>query len=250
MKYWIDLNADLGEGAGFDAQLLPLITSANIACGFHAGNPHLMQKSVALCVANGVSVGAHPSFPDLWGFGRRPMQCTQAEIIDYMLYQIGSLAAFCKANGVKLRHVKPHGAIYNMAGKDEKLAQAIVQGIKKYDASLMLFAQPGSCMARVGQTEGLKVIYEVFADRAYNEDGSLVSRKLPGAVLHDPDVVATRTIGMVTHGEVKTINGHLLALNAQSICLHGDNPAAIQLASAVRQGLERAGVCVQAPQTL
>ncbi len=248
MKKWtIDLNADLGEGAGFDADLIPLLSSANIACAFHAGNPHMMQESVALCAKFGVHVGAHPSFPDVWGFGRRDMKCSSNEIIDYMLYQIGAIAAFCKAHSVNLWHVKPHGAIYNMAGKDKNLADAIVKGIKLYDPSLKLFAQPGSMLALAGQEIGLEIVNEVFADRAYNLDGSLVSRKLPNSVLHDADVVLDRTIRMVCEGYVMTYDEQQLELNAGTVCLHGDNPAAIYLAKAIKHGLEGAGVSIQAP---
>jgi len=248
MKKWvIDLNADLGEGAGFDRDLIPLLTSANIACGFHAGNPHMMQESVRLCAENDVHVGAHPSFPDIWGFGRRELKCSPAEVVDYMLYQIGSIEAFCRANGVKLYHVKPHGAIYNMAGKDRQLADAIVQGIIKFDPKLKLFAQPGVQLAIAGKEAGLEVVNEVFADRAYNMDGSLVSRKLPNSVLHNPQEVLERTLKMVTEKQVVTYDQQILELDAGTVCLHGDNPAAITLARSIREGLAQAGITITAP---
>lgn len=248
MKKWvIDLNADLGEGAGYDKDLIPLLTSANIACGFHAGNPHMIHDSVALCAKHDVHVGAHPSFPDLWGFGRREMKCSEAEVIDYMLYQIGAINAFCKAEGVKLWHVKPHGAIYNMAGKDRKLAKAIVKGIVSFDKNLKLFAQPGVMLAVAGKEAGLEVVHEVFADRAYNKDGSLVSRKLPNSVLHDEKVVLKRTINMVCEKQVITYDNQILDLDAGTVCLHGDNPAAVALAKSIKNGLENAGVSIVAP---
>ncbi len=249
MPNWtIDLNADLGEGAGFDQELIPLLSSANIACGFHAGNPHLMQESVKMCAEHQVHIGAHPSFPDTWGFGRREMHCSSAEIVDYILYQLGAIAAFCRANRVKLWHVKPHGAIYNMAGKDKDIAAAIALAIKLYDNSLIVFAQPGSMLATVSTEMGLKVVHEVFADRAYNLDGSLVSRKLPNSVLHDAVEVVERTLKMVCDQEVITYTGQPLKLSSETVCLHGDNPAAIRLARSIREGLQQAGVTVQAPQ--
>ena len=246
-KFKIDLNADLGEGAGFDAELIPLLSSANIACGFHAGNPHLIKKSVELCVKHNVHVGAHPSFPDMWGFGRREMKCSSEEIIDYMLYQIGAVDAFCKASNVKLYHVKPHGAIYNMASKDKGIAQAIAQAIKMYDSSLKVFTQPGSMLAKASIELGLEVVGEVFADRAYNNDGTLVSRKLPKSVLHDPSEVLGRTLKMVCDKQVVTYSNDVLSLEADTVCLHGDNPAAINLAKAIKEGLESAGVEIVAP---
>jgi UPF0271 protein len=246
-KYQVDLNADLGEGAGYDDELIPLLTSANIACGFHAGSPHMMRAAVKHCVEHSVHIGAHPSFPDIWGFGRREMKCTNEEIIDYMLYQIGSLAAFCQAEGVKLYHVKPHGSIYNMAFRDMDVAEAIAEGIRRFDKNLILFAQPNSYLAQAGKEAGLRVVYEVFADRAYDNDGSLTSRKKPNSVLHDPDKVLERTLKMVTEGKVITYENEELELEAGTICLHGDNPAAIMLAQSIRQGLIEKDVEIIAP---
>lgn len=242
----IDLNADLGEGAAFDEDLMPLITSANIACGFHAGSPHLMQQSVGLCVKYGVRIGAHPSFPDFWGFGRRAMHCSAREVKDYVLYQIGALAAFCRAGGVELQHVKPHGALYNMAAKDIKLAEAICEAVASFDDRLYIFAQPNSALSIAAQRFGLSVAYEAFADRAYNSDGTLVSRSHPGAVLHDEKAVTKRTVTMVLEQRVETIDGQTIELQPQTICLHGDNPAAVALAQGVRQALEASGVRITA----
>lgn len=236
-KYKVDLNADLGEGAGFDKDLIPLLTSANIACGFHAGQPEVMRECVKLCKEYDVNVGAHPSFPDLWGFGRREIKCTSDEVISYILYQLGALSAFCIAEGVKLHHVKPHGAMYNMVWKDLELAKAIAEGVKQFDKDLILFVQPKSAMEKAGKMLGLKVAYEVFADRAYNNDGSLTSRDKENSVLHDEKQVLARTLKMITQSKVTTFSNQEIELQASTICLHGDNPAAIVLAQSLRQGL-------------
>jgi len=246
-KYKVDLNADLGEGAGYDEELIPLLTSANIACGFHAGKPEMMHKAVKFCKKYGVHVGAHPSFPDIWGFGRREMKCSSSEIISYILYQLGALNAYCKAEGVKMYHVKPHGAIYNMAWRDMEVAKAIAKGIKMFDENLILFAQPNSYLAKAGEEIGLKVAYEVFADRAYDNDGSLTSRKKDNSVLHDEQHVLDRTLRMVIEGKVTTYENEELTLEANTICLHGDNPAAIMLAQSIRQGLIEKDVEIKAP---
>lgn len=241
----VDLNADLGEGAGFDVQLIPLVSSASIACGFHAGNPHMMRASVELCLEHGVGIGAHPSFPDVWGFGRRDMHCTPQELEDYMLYQLGALGALCKAQGASLQHVKPHGALYNMACVDQHMAQSVVKGIVKYDPNLYLLAPVGSGLAKAAIDQGLPLACEVFADRAYNVDGTLVNRALPKAVLHDPQEVATRTVDMVLHKRVAAITGEEIQLQVDSICLHGDNPAAIELVQQLRAKLEQAGLQIR-----
>jgi len=247
-KYKVDLNADLGEGAGYDRELIPLLTSANIACGFHAGKPEMMQEAVKVCKEYDVHVGAHPSFPDVWGFGRREMKCSEEEIISYILYQLGALDAFCKAEGVKMHHVKPHGAIYNMAWRDMEVAEAIVKGIKLYDKDLILFAQFNSFLAKAGKEIGLKVAYEVFADRAYDNDGSLTSRKKDNSVLNDEEHVLERTLKMVTEGKVITYKNEELDLKADTVCLHGDNPAAIMLAQSIRQGLMEEDIEIKAPK--
>ncbi|HLN60400.1 MAG TPA: 5-oxoprolinase subunit PxpA, partial [Symbiobacteriaceae bacterium] len=179
---FVDLNCDMGESfgpytLGLDEQVMPLITSANVACGFHAGDPHVLRRTVALAARHGVAIGAHVSFPDLVGFGRREMNCTPAEVENDTLYQIGAIAAFCRAAGVPLRHVKPHGALYNMAQRDTALAGAIVRAVTAFDRSLLLFAQPGSAMEQVAREAGLTVVGEVFADRAYTPEGALASRK-------------------------------------------------------------------------
>jgi 5-oxoprolinase (ATP-hydrolysing) subunit A len=250
----VDLNCDMGEGfgpytLGLDEEVMPLITSANVACGFHAGDPQVLRKTVALAARFGVAVGAHISFPDLAGFGRREMQASPEEVENDTLYQIGAIAAFCRAAGVPLRHVKPHGALYNMAQRDPVLAGAIVRAVSAFDRSLLLFAQPGSAMERVAQEAGLQVVGEVFADRAYTADGALASRKLPGAVVHDPELVAARAAQMVARGRVTAIDGTQVTLRAETICVHGDTPGAVALIRRIRESLAAAGVAVRAAGT-
>jgi UPF0271 protein len=244
----IDLNSDMGESYGIyrlgaDEEILRWVTSANVACGWHGGDPHVMRRTVEKAKALGVRVGAHPSYPDRLGFGRRPMQITRQEARDYMLYQIGALRAFCDALGVCLQHVKPHGAIYNVAVKDRELSLGIAEGVKEAGRDLILVGLPGSELAKAGQEVGVRVAREAFGDRAYNQDGSLVSRKLPGSLLTDPDVVAERVLGLV-RGTVTAITGAAIRLEADTVCLHGDTPGAPQIARAVRQRLEAAGVQV------
>jgi UPF0271 protein len=247
---FVDLNCDMGESfgpytLGLDEQVMPLITSANVACGFHAGDPHVLRRTVALAARHGVAIGAHVSFPDLVGFGRREMNCTPAEVENDTLYQIGAIAAFCRAAGVPLRHVKPHGALYNMAQRDTALAGAIVRAVTAFDRSLLLFAQPGSAMEQVAREAGLTVVGEVFADRAYTPEGALASRKLPGSVIHDPEQVAERAVHMVTRGSVVAMDGTAVPLRAETICVHGDTPGAVALIRQMRQQLEAAGVTVR-----
>ena len=246
----IDLNCDLGEsfGAytiGLDAEVIPHITSANVACGYHAGDPEVMRRTVAAASAAGVAVGAHPGFPDLVGFGRRNLAATPDEVYGYMLYQLGALDAFARAAGVKLQHVKPHGALYNMAGKDEKLAAAIAKAIRDFDPDLILLGLSGSAMLTEGEKAGLRVAREVFADRAYNEDGSLVSRKLPGAVITDEDEALARVLRMIEQGEVQTITGKVIPIAADSVCVHGDNAHALAFVTRIRKALEERGIAVR-----
>jgi len=248
----VDLNCDMGEsfGAytiGADELVMPLITSANVACGFHGGDPLVMRRTVRLARQHGVAVGAHPGFRDLAGFGRRQMSCTPDEVYADVLYQIGALAAFCSAEGVALRHVKPHGALYNMAHADATIATAIAAAVADYDRRLLLFAQPGSALAVAGEAAGLRVVAEVFADRAYNPDGSLVARSIPGAVLHDPAAVAAQARQMVCEGRVTAVNGQVVPVRAETICVHGDNPAAVALIRRIRDELAAAGVSLAAP---
>jgi 5-oxoprolinase (ATP-hydrolysing) subunit A len=250
---FIDLNSDLGEsyGAlriGYDDELFPLISSANVACGFHGGDPRTLERTVAACKARDVRIGAHPGFPDLVGFGRRVIAATPDEVRADTLYQLGALDAFCRAAGVRLQHVKPHGALSNVAMKDEALAGAIVAAIRAYNSDLILFAMPGSALLAAGESAGLRIAREAFADRAYNADGSLVNRRLPGAMITDPDQAARRMVRLVTEGNLTTIDGQDLALSADTICTHSDTPGAVAIVRAVRQRLEAAGVVVRAPE--
>jgi 5-oxoprolinase (ATP-hydrolysing) subunit A len=246
----IDLNCDMGEGfgpytLGLDGQVMPLISSANVACGFHAGDPQVLRRTVELAARFGVGVGAHVSYPDLAGFGRREMQVEPLELENDVLYQIGAISAFCRAAGVPLRHVKPHGALYNVAQRDRATAEAVARAITAFDAGLVLFAQPGSVMARVAREAGLTVAAEVFADRAYTADGALASRKLPGAVIHDPDTVAERALRMVAEGRIIAMDGTAITVTAETICVHGDTPGAVELIRRIRGRLEAAGAAIR-----
>ena len=246
---YIDLNSDMGEsfGAytiGADEEILRWVTSANVACGWHGGDPHVMRQTVARAKALGVAVGAHPSYPDLLGFGRRPMQITRQEARDYMLYQIGALRAFVVAAGLTLQHVKPHGAIYNVAAKDRELSLGIAEAVKEAGGDLILMGLPDSEMLKAGQEVGVRVAREAFGDRAYNEDGSLVSRKLAGSLITDPDRVAERVIGLA-QGRVVAVTGKEIRFQADTICLHGDTPGAATIARRVRERLEKEGAQVR-----
>lgn len=245
----VDLNCDLGEsfGAytiGLDARVIPHISSANVACGYHAGDPAVMRKTVAMAARAGVAVGAHPGFPDLVGFGRRNMTVSPDEAYEYMLYQLGALSAFAKAAGVRLQHVKPHGALYNMAGKDASLAAAIARAIYDFDPSLILLGLSGSAMLTEGEKLGLRCAKEVFADRGYNEDGSLVNRKLPGAMITDEDLAIGRVLRMLEHGEVEAVTGKVIPIEADSVCVHGDNEHAVEFVTKIRAAIEAHGMQV------
>ncbi len=243
----VDLNCDLGEsyGAyvlGMDDKVIPFITSANVACGFHASDPVVMEKTVALCKKHHVAVGAHPGFPDLMGFGRREMRISGAEAKAYILYQIGALDGFCRAAGVKLAHVKPHGALYNMAARDAALARAICEAISEYDKTLVLLALAGSEMVRTARELGLPVAQEVFADRGYEEDGTLVSRGKPGAMINDEEEAIKRVVRMVTEGKVTAATGRDIPVRADSVCIHGDGEHALAFAKRIREELISSGV--------
>ena len=246
----IDLNSDMGESfgrweLGADEALLDLVSSANVACGFHAGDPRTMRRTVELARERGVAVGAHPGFPDLAGFGRREIAASPDEVATDILYQIGALAAFCRAAGVPLRHVKPHGALYNRIAGDERLAAAAVEGVARYGGGVILVGLPGSAVERAARAAGVPFAREAFADRAYLPDGTLAPRGLPGAVIHDPAAVAARAVRMVTAGRAETIDGGEIELAADTLCIHGDTPGAPALARAVRAALEGAGVTIR-----
>jgi len=243
----IDLNSDLGESfgpwpMGQDAALMDSISSANVACGFHAGDPGTMRRTLRLAREKGVAVGAHPGFPDLVGFGRREMRASPAEVEDFVLYQVAALAGMASSEGMRLQHVKAHGALYNMACKDRALAEAIAKAVAAFDRSLILFGLPNSELLAAGKAAGLKVAAEVFADRAYDPDGSLTARSKPGSVIHDAQRVVERAVAMVRDKKVEAVDGSTLALQVDTICLHGDTPGAADLAKAVRHGLEAARI--------
>ena len=253
----IDLNSDVGESfgnykLGLDEELIPLISSANIACGFHAGDPTVLRRTVVLARDHGVAVGAHPGLPDLMGFGRRTMEVSPEEIRDYVTYQVGAIQAFAVAEGVKLQHVKPHGALYNMAVRNPAIWETVAAALADLDKDLVLFVLGGADrdeLQAMGARHGIRIAFEFFADRAYNPDGSLVSRKTPGAVIKDHDLAAKRVRKMATDGKVTCVDGTDIALHADTICVHGDNPAALQLVRKIRETLAAAGVDIRPPQT-
>ena len=246
----IDLNCDMGEsfGAyklGMDGKVIQFITSANIACGWHAGDPLVMDATVKMAVEHGVGVGAHPGYPDLLGFGRRNFDCTVEEVRNYLIFQIGALQAFCKVHGTQLQHVKPHGALYLTAVGDEGVARAVAEAIVSVDSGLMFVALAGAkgqLMTRIGEDVGLKVVYEAFPDRAYTPEGTLVSRRLPGAVIKDPQEVSERALRMAKEGNVIAIDGTSIPLKVQTLCVHGDTPTAVDLVKNIRETLEAEGV--------
>jgi 5-oxoprolinase (ATP-hydrolysing) subunit A len=248
----IDLNGDVGEsfGAyeiGSDAALIPTLTSANVACGFHAGDPGVMRATVALAREHGTAVGAHPGFPDLVGFGRREIKATPREVEDLVAYQIGALAAIAAAQGVRLAHVKPHGALYNMAARDADLADAIARATAAVDRSLMLFGLPGSKSIEAARRHGIRGVSEAFADRAYRADGSLVPRTQQGAVIDDEEAVVTRAVAIARDRLVFAADGTRVPLEVETICVHGDTPGAAMLASRIRKALSDAGIQIKAP---
>ena len=247
----IDLNADLGEGFGRwrvadEAEVLPLVTSASIACGFHAGDPVIMRRSVALALRHGVAVGAHPGYPDLLGFGRRDLAASPEEVTAYVLYQIGALGAVCRAEGAALRYVKPHGALYNRAAVDAGVADAVADGVRLADPSLVLLGLAGSALVTAGQRAGLRTAAEAFADRAYLADGTLAPRGRPGAVLTDEEAVVRQALTIVRDEHVRTLDGSVYPLRASSLCVHGDNPHAPALLRALRERFAAEGITVAA----
>jgi len=247
----LDLNSDLGEGYGHwalgdDAALLEVVTSANVACGFHAGDPATIDRTVRTATEHGVAVGAQVSYPDLVGFGRREIDVAPDDLTADVLYQIGALEAFARAAGSRVRYVKPHGALYNRIVRDPVQAAAVVEAVRRYDPTLPLLALPGSAAMQAAQEAGIPAVGEGFADRAYTGEGRLVSRREPGAVLHDPERVAARAVVMAKEGRVETVDGGEVAVQVRSLCVHGDTPGAVDLARAVRAALEEAGVALQA----
>jgi UPF0271 protein len=242
----IDLNADLGEGAGSDEALLALVSSANIACGWHAGDAKTMQQCVRWAIRNGVAIGAHPSFPDRENFGRSTMHLPPDEITAGVLYQIGALAAIVKAEGGTLTHVKPHGQLYNQAAKEPELAAAICDAVRRFDPSLKFFGLAGSGMIEAARKAGLTPVEEVFADRGYQPDGSLVPRSEPGALIEDEAQSLAQTLSLVRDHKVTAIDGSIVSVNAQTVCLHGDGAHALAFAKRIRERLLEEGIAVHA----
>lgn len=249
---YIDLNADLGESfgnyrAGNDTDILEYVSSANIACGFHAGDPVVIRNTVKMALARNVSVGAHPGYPDLQGFGRRSMALTPGEVFDYVLYQVGALKSVTEAEGGRLVHVKAHGALYNNAVKDRELADAIVGACEAIDNSLLIFGLPNSELENATIRRGMKFAMEAFADRAYNRDGSLVSRTISGSVITDSSIVGRRVEDMVINNRIETFDGGSLIIKPDTICLHGDNRHAVDIAREIHSTLTKRGVRICNP---
>lgn len=243
----IDLNADLGEGfgawaAGADEELLPIITSANLACGFHAGDPVIMRRVCAEAVRRGVAIGAQVGYRDLVGFGRRRIDIAPDDLSADVLYQLGALDAFARAAGDRVRYLKPHGALYHAAATDAGQAGAVISALLDWDRPLPVLTLPGSALASAADAAGVAVVIEAFCDRGYQADGSLAPREQPGAVLRQADEIADRALAMVTDGEVRAVDGSRVAIRPQSLCVHGDTPGAVEIASAVRGRLTGAGV--------
>ncbi|UZX14620.1 LamB/YcsF family protein [Thermus sp. PS18] len=247
---FIDLNADAGEsyGAftyGHDREIFPLVTSVNLACGFHGGSPTRIREAVALAKAHGVAVGAHPGFPDLVGFGRRDMALSPEEVYADVLYQIGALYAFLKTEGLSLHHVKPHGALYLRACRDRETARAIAEAVKAFDPEVPLVVLPGTVYEEEARRAGLRVVLEAFPERAYLKNGQLAPRSLPGSWISDPKEAARRALRMVLEGKVEALDGGEVEVKAETLCIHGDNPNAPEVALAVRRALEEAGIEVK-----
>ena len=247
----IDLNCDMGEsfGAwtlGHDAALLPFITSANVACGFHAGDPAVMRATVRAALAHGVAIGAHPGLPDLVGFGRRNMDISAAEAFDMTVYQLGALQAIAKAEGGALHHLKPHGALYNMAATNAALAEALAEAVYKVQPELVFYGLAGSELTKAGEKLGLRTAHEVFADRTYQADGTLTPRRQPNALITDADAAIAQVLRLVQHGTVRSQQGPEVAIRADTVCLHGDGAHALEFAQRLHQELRAAGVTLQA----
>ncbi len=243
----IDLNADVGEGADHDSALMQLISSASIACGYHAGDAVSMRDTVSLAHQHGVAVGAHPSFPDREHFGRREIQLAPKELHECIVAQVRVLADIAASEGVRLRHVKPHGALYNMAARDKALADTVARAVYSVDPALLLYGLAGSVLLTAGERVGLRTVSEVFADRAYRPDGTLLPRDQPGSVLTLDSVVAVRAMSMARDGKINAVDGNTITVRADTICLHGDTPGAEALARAVRTTLIAAGIAIAAP---
>jgi 5-oxoprolinase (ATP-hydrolysing) subunit A len=245
----VDLNCDMGESfgpwrMGNDAELMKYVSSVNIACGFHAGDPSTMRKTVQLAIQNGIAIGAHPGYPDLQGFGRRNMAMSPAEIYDILLYQISALKGICEAQGARLNHVKPHGALYNQAAKDRAMSRAIADAVVSIDPSLVLYGLSGSHLIAEAEAAGLKTASEAFADRTYQKDGTLMPRTLPNAVIADTKTAAAQALQMVTAGSVKAVDETIISIKADTICIHGDGENALEFAGSISSVFARNGIIV------
>jgi UPF0271 protein len=248
----IDINCDMGEsyGAwkmGADAEVMPFISSANIACGFHGGDPATIRQTVRLAIDHGVAVGAHPSLPDLQGFGRRAMKISPQDMYDLVVYQAGAVEAFARAAGARLHHVKCHGALYNMAANDEALSEAMARAVKDLGGGVMLYALSNSKMMQIAKQQGLPVAGEVFADRGYSDDGTLAPRGRPGAMIEDADEAVERALTIIEKGYVTSLSGKPVPVSADTLCLHGDQPGAVTFAKAIRKAFAEHGISVAAP---
>jgi 5-oxoprolinase (ATP-hydrolysing) subunit A len=246
----IDLNSDLGEAfgahtVGLDDDIFDLISSANVACGWHGGDPRVMERTVAICKDKGIAIGAHPGFPDLVGFGRREMKISPAEARTDTLYQVAALDGFCRAAGVPMHHVKAHGAFYNTAVRDRNLADGIASGVKAFDPSLIMLAQPGTHLFAAIEAAGLPSAREGFIDRGYSPDGTLVARGTPGALITDPVEASERVLRLVEEGRLRAVDGTDLELQIDSLCIHSDTPGAVEVLARVRADLEKAGVTIR-----
>ncbi|WP_152450079.1 MULTISPECIES: LamB/YcsF family protein [unclassified Roseivivax] len=246
----VDLNSDMGEGfgayqSGDDEAILGIVSSANVACGFHAGDPEIMARVFAMAKERGVAIGAHPGFPDLWGFGRRNIPFSTGEIERLVAYQVGAAQALAAYAGYKITYVKPHGALGNLGSQNREVGEAVTRAIKAVDPSLVSLSIALGHQERAAREAGLTVASEIFADRAYEEDGTLVNRKKPGAVIHDPEIAAARVAQMVAEGAIETVSGKKLETPIDSICVHSDTPDAVALAQKVKNGLEAAGIAVK-----
>jgi len=250
---YIDINCDLGEtdpatGPGNDEAVMPFISSASIACGFHAGDPLTIERTIRSAMRHGVSIGAHPGYPDRHNFGRKAMKMSHDELRAMILYQAGAVMAMAAAAGARMRHVKPHGALYNTAATDYDMSMSIIRAVKDLDSSLVLVGQSGSQLIRAARNAGLACASEVFADRAYNDDGTLVARSVEGAVLHDTELMIRRVIRMIREKVVETITGKLIPIEAETVCIHGDNETAPAFVKKLAEALKAEGITVRAPQ--
>lgn len=249
---YIDINCDLGEmdradGPGSDEAIMPFISSVNIACGFHAGDPLTIERTIRSAVEHGVSIGAHPGYPDREGFGRKPLKMSHEELRAMILYQAGAVKAIAEANGARIRHVKPHGALYNIAAVDYELSMTIARAVKDLDSSLILVGQSGSQMLRAARDADLACASEVFADRTYNDDGTLVARSIEGAVLHDTALMIRRVIRMIKEKEVVTVTGKVIPIEAETVCIHGDNETAAEFVKELAEALRSEGIAIRHP---